>query len=210
MTDLKEIYEARYEHVLIPLAERLEAYLRDVFKGVARVDRISARPKSIDRFIAKSAAKIDDGSNKYREPIEQIQDQIGARIIVLFKQDVESAAKIAAAHLRYVESKEIEPQAVYEFSYFGRHFVSLIPEDVLQDGWDKSMIPGFFELQIKTVFQHAWSEASHDVGYKPLLGELSRDDKRALAFASAQAWGADKAFAEIFDTLATRAAEKHH
>lgn len=201
MSQVKALYEKRYGNVLVPLARNLNAYLSDVFSDTVRIDRISARPKSVDRFVAKAFSKLDDGSDKYKEPLEQIQDQIGARITVLFRQDVDSVAKTAAAHLRYVESKEIEPEAEYEFSYFGRHFVSLIPDDVLDDKWEKSLIPGFFELQIKTVFQHAWSEASHDVGYKPLLGELSRHDKRALAFASAQAWGADNAFAEIFDRL---------
>lgn len=201
MSDIKSLYEKRYDDVLIPLAQNLNGYLTDVFSGAVRIDRISARPKSIDRFVAKALTKLDDGSEKYKEPLEQIQDQIGARITVLFRQDVDSVSKFAASHLRYVESREIEPEAEYEFSYFGRHFVSLIPDDVLEDRWDKTLIPGFFELQIKTVFQHAWSEASHDVGYKPVLGELSRHDKRALAFASAQAWGADNAFAEIFDRL---------
>jgi putative GTP pyrophosphokinase len=201
VSQIKALYEKRYGAVLVPLARNLNAYLSDIFNDTVRIDRISARPKSVDRFLAKAFSKLDDGSDKYKEPLEQIQDQIGARITVLFRQDVDSVAKTAAAHLRYVESKEIEPEAEYEFSYFGRHFVSLIPDDVLDDKWEKSLIPGFFELQIKTVFQHAWSEASHDVGYKPLLGELSRHDKRALAFASAQAWGADNAFAEIFEKL---------
>lgn len=204
MSELRSTYQRRYDDVLTPLSENLAAYLGDLLKGVGRIDRISARPKSVDRFIGKAATKLGDGTEKYAEPLEQIQDQVGARITVLFRQDVESIAKLVGAHLRYVESREIEPEAVYEFSYFGRHFVSLIPDDVINPSWDRSMTPGFFELQIKTVFQHAWSEASHDVGYKPLLGELSRHDKRALAFASAQAWGADNAFAEIIERLSNQ------
>ncbi|MFA7262542.1 MAG: RelA/SpoT domain-containing protein [Caulobacter sp.] len=204
MSDVKEAYERRYREVLEPLSKRLMTYLEAVFAEAPRIDRISVRPKSITRFLAKADSKLDDGSNKYSDPMEQIQDQIGARVTVLFRQDVEVMAKIASENFRYVESKEIEPEAVYEFSYFGRHFVSLFPTDVMDDSWENDLIPGFFELQIKTVFQHAWSEASHDVGYKPLLGELSRHDKRALAFASAQAWGADNAFAEIFDRLSKR------
>ncbi|GGB64558.1 GTP pyrophosphokinase [Glycocaulis alkaliphilus] len=206
MIDLRATYEQRYNDVLLPLATNLELYIRDIFAGIERIDRISVRPKSIDRFISKSLAKNEAGTNKYSDPLEQIQDQIGARIIVLFKQDVEKISNIAEESFRYVENKDVEPEAVYEFSYFGKHFISLIPHDVLDDTWPRAIIPGFFELQIKTVFQHAWSEASHDVGYKPMLGELSREDKRALAFASAQAWGADKAFADIFDQLSVRAA----
>ena len=32
---------------------------------------------------------------------------------------------------------------------------------------DRERTPRFFELQVKTLFQHAWSEASHDIAYKP-------------------------------------------
>ena len=49
-------------------------------------------------------------------------------------------------------------------------------------------MPKFFELQIKTLFQHAWSEAEHDLGYKEDK-HLNLDQKRRLAFTSAQAWG---------------------
>ena len=74
----------------------------------------------------------------------------------------------------------------------------LIPSDVLEQSWDPAEIPGCFELQIKTLFQHAWSEAEHDLGYKPGLRELGPDEIRRLAFTAAQAWGADEIFNELF------------
>jgi len=49
---------------------------------------------------------------------------------------------------------------------------------------------------VKTLFQHAWSEAGHDLAYKPAT-PLSSLQKRQLAFTAAQAWGAD----QIFDAL---------
>jgi ppGpp synthetase/RelA/SpoT-type nucleotidyltranferase len=55
----------------------------------------------------------------------------------------------------------------------------------------------FFELQIKTLFQHAWSESEHDLNYKS-EEELSFEDKQFIAFSSAQAWGADKIFNDLF------------
>src|SRR6266702_2597466 len=66
-----------------------------------------------------------------------------------------------------IEFKDHVPESEWEFGYFGRHYVLAIPSDIIDDSWDKSMIPRFFEMQVKTLFEHAWSEAEHDLGYKP-------------------------------------------
>ena len=60
--------------------------------------------------------------------------------------------------------------------------------------------PTFFELQIKTLFEHSWAEANHDLAYKP-HSELNLVQKRKIAFTAAQAWGADKIFDELSQEL---------
>ncbi|MDO5767207.1 MAG: hypothetical protein Q4P83_06315, partial [Spirochaetales bacterium] len=65
----------------------------------------------------------------------------------------------------------------------------------------KENIPVVFELQIKTLFQYAWSECEHDLNYKHIEGgELGKEEQRLLALSSAQSWGSDK----IFDELLTK------
>jgi chromosome segregation ATPase len=75
VTDLRAAYQERIS-ILGTIAQRLEEQLRDYFRTEERVDRISARPKSLDRFLKKAEATIGDRS-KYDDPMHQIQVKLG-------------------------------------------------------------------------------------------------------------------------------------
>jgi putative GTP pyrophosphokinase len=195
---LEEAYRARREQVLKPIAAALEAHVIELLKDEPRIDRIKARAKQVDSFMKKSENLDEEGKKKYTEPLAQIQDQIGVRIITFYLSDVERLDKAVFNYFRAVEFRTVVPDSEWEFGYFGRHYILVIPPDVIEDGMDKDMVPPFFELQLKTLFQHAWSEAEHDLGYKPGERELTADQKRRLAFSSAQAWGADQVFSQLF------------
>jgi putative GTP pyrophosphokinase len=195
MTDLRQTYTSRYNDVLKPLAERLQSFIIDQLGNTQRIDRISARAKSIERFVAK-AEKTVDGEAKYSDPLNEIQDQIGARIVTFYLSDVDEVARVVKQYFRAIEDKYIVPDSEKEFDYVGKHFILFVPSDVLDDTITKEIAPKVFELQIKTLFQHAWSEANHDLGYKP-NSELTSHQKRRIAFTSAQAWGADQIFDEL-------------
>ena len=194
---LESAYTERHSKVLVPLASALEEYLRDLLHGAERIDRIYARAKSVPRFLAK-AAKAEEGQAKYTDPLHQIQDQVGARVICLYLSDVNRIAKILEIYLKSVEARRVVPEKDTEFGYFGRHHVMFVPSDAVDAKWDRRLVPEFFELQIKTLFQHAWSEADHDLGYKPGSLDLTADQRRRIAFTAAQAWGADRLFNELF------------
>ncbi len=193
MKELEQSYRRRYERLLIPTATRLEGFLRDCLSAELRIDRITARAKAVDRFIEKAQRQVN-GAPKYNDPLNQIQDQVGARIVTYYADDVPCVANAAETYLRHIESRILAPESEFEFGYFGKHYIMLFPVDVVPDpGPD---LPPFFELQIATLFQHAWSEANHDLGYKP--GHvLTSEQKRKLAFTAAQAWGADLIFNEL-------------
>lgn len=195
--NLRKEYSSRFNRSLQRLAGNLERHLKDHLQSVPRVDRISARAKSIDRFVAKSE-KFQGGSRKYSDPLNQIQDQIGARIITFYLSDVEVIKKEIERYYRPIESKDLIPESASEFGYVGKHYILILPPDVVDGDIAGSDVPDFFELQIKTLFQHAWSEANHDLGYKPDGVPLSSDEKRRMAFTAAQAWGADRMFDELF------------
>lgn len=180
------------------IANAIAAQVADYLAGQPRIDRVTARPKSIERFLKKAETRNDDGKLKYAEPIHQIQDQIGARIVVFYKSDVDRIEEIVKKYYRAIEFEKVVPDKEEEFGYFGHHLILVVPDDVIEEGMDKELAPDVFELQIKTLFQHAWSEADHDLGYKPGEKLLTSDQKRRIAFTSAQSWGADLIFDELF------------
>lgn len=197
MTDTHLTYTSRYESVLRHLEGPLCGLICDHVKGEPRIDRVTVRAKSVQRFVAKSQ-RLDDGVPRYPEPLAQIQDQIGARIVVFYKADVIRIRDIIMRYFTAIEEAVKTPPKDEEFGYFGMHFILAFPPEAIPEWIETSDAPAFFELQIKTLFQHAWSEADHDLGYKP-PEDLTSEQKRSLAFVAAQAWGADL----IFDNLAS-------
>lgn len=199
---LEDQYRSRYEQVLRKVAMRLEEHLKDDLDGIERIDQIRTRAKSVDRFLAK-AKTVEDGKSKYTDPLDQIQDQVGARVVVYYLDDVDTISKEVEGYYRHIEAKAIVPDSDKEFGYFGKHYIFFLPFDVLKDDVAEEEVPTVFELQIKTLFQHAWSEAEHDLGYKPGI-DLTPDEKRKIAFSAAQAWGADQIFADLLKSQSSR------
>jgi len=180
---------------LVTLSEAIKKNLEEYLSSYPRIDRITTRAKSIERFIEKSK-KVDDGQLKYSDPFVQIQDQIGARIITYYLSDVENVADIIHKYYEPIEEFDKKPDRHDAFSYTSKHFILFIPDELKT--WESSIrMPIFFELQIKTLFQHAWAESEHDLNYKS-LSDINIDDKRLIAFSAAQAWGADKIFDDLF------------
>ena len=112
--------------MLKPLAERIKDHLESLLDHCDRIDRITSRAKDMDSFL-KKAAKCDGGRKKYDDPIHQIQDQVGARVVTFFLSDVTQV--IAAEIERYfhpIEAQDIVPDSDSEFGYFyGKHYVLL-------------------------------------------------------------------------------------
>lgn len=194
---LEESYRARHDDVLVLLAEKLELFLKNNLAGLERIDRVCARAKAVDKFVEKSGKTLNDGSKKYTEPLTQIQDQVGARVVCFYLEDVLKVQDEINKYFRPIESRAVTPESPSEFGYSGKHCILFLPEDILTG--DESIT--FFELQIKTLFQHAWGEAEHDLTYKP-SARISPDVSRKVAFTAAQAWGADMIFSELHSELA--------
>jgi putative GTP pyrophosphokinase len=197
---LEDLYNTRFSQVLKPIASSLESLIAEYMgatPAVPRIDRIAVRAKSPDSFIAK-ASKNKGGKNYYSDPLTQIQDQIGARIILFYLSDVDVACERVMKYMTVAEEQVKEPKSEWQFGYFGRHYILSLPFDAVPASIEREVAPRHFELQVRTLFQHAWSEADHDIVYKAKQ-DLTSLQLRQCAFAAAQSWGADRVFQELFE-----------
>jgi putative GTP pyrophosphokinase len=193
-------YRPLYEAILRPTATLLEALIKSHLDEVPHIDRIVARAKRPDRFEKKARKSDLTGAPRYPEPFVQIQDLIGARVVVFYPSDIAPTETLLMKYFVPIELRTVVPDSEWEFGYFGRHLILALPQDAVPKDIDTDSAPNFFELQIKTLFQHAWSEAEHDLGYKA-LNDLSVEQQRYLAYTSAQAWGADDVFQRLVAEL---------
>lgn len=161
-------------------------------------ERITYRVKSTESFSHKSEkTDLESGLSKYPHPYKDITDIIGVRVVMRFLSEVKQVESRLKDEFNTTETEAKEPDDVNSFGYFGTHLLVLIPPDIYPEGYPKAALPDRFELQIKTVFQHAWAEAEHDITYKSNR-TWTDEQKRRIAFTAAQAWGADKIFDELY------------
>ena len=197
--ELRRAYRERLP-LLEELAARLERELKRQFDGVPHIDRISFRAKGTDSFLDKVLERrLEPG---YGEPLIEVEDQVAGRILVFFVSDIEPARANAEQVFTPVEAVHRRPERYNEFDYESFHAIYGIPPQAKPDGWDeREDLPRTFELQIRTLFQHAYAEPQHDLAYKPDTPPTD-EIRRELAWVAASAWGGDQALERVRDKLA--------
>lgn len=163
------------------------------------IDRVSFRVKGIDSFVDKVIRRKADPP--YADPLAEVEDQIAGRVIVFFPHDIEPV--LAALHDTFnrVEQKHRHPEDDDAFGYESHHMIAVIPAHLKGSGWEShDSIPNTFELQVRTIFMHAYAEPQHDFGYKP-VADLTRRQRRELAWVAASAWGGDQALERLYEVL---------
>jgi ppGpp synthetase/RelA/SpoT-type nucleotidyltranferase len=195
-TSLKDRYEGR-KHLLREVKQSLEEETKYSLEGIEHIDRISFRVKGTDSFVEKAEDPHNDPL--YSEPLVEIEDQIAGRVIVFFVRDLAVVREKLKKTFNAIEHSERRPARDAEFGYESDHFICVIPPHAKPDGWDqRDDVPTTFELQVRTIFMHAYAEPQHDLAYK---GEkdLPKSIRRELAWIAASAWGADQAYERVID-----------
>ncbi len=156
---------------------------------------VTARAKSVTSFAAK-AARTSGGHAVYADPLREITDQVGVRVITYVHSDVQAVAELLADQVTVLDDRDMGRETASEgrFGYASRHL--LVQLD------DMAATTGAAQVQIRTVLQHAWAEFEHDIRYKGTIpDEHVPDFDRRFTLAAGLLELADREFSIIRERI---------
>jgi len=183
--------------LLKAISSSLETEVHEALSDLPHIDRISFRVKEAISFAKKA---VDTSTTPpYTNPITEIEDQVAGRVIVFFREDINIVKnRLVSGTFTTVEQTHKRPTRDEEFGYESHHVICNIPPQVKPKNWDlQDDLPPTFELQIRTIFMHAYAEPQHDLVYKG-PDDLPKKIRKELAWIAASAWGADEAYLRFY------------
>jgi predicted RNase H-like nuclease/ppGpp synthetase/RelA/SpoT-type nucleotidyltranferase len=151
---------------------------------------VDGRAKSVASF-AEKANRAQGGRLLYPEPLADIGDQLGVRVITYVRADVEAVAALLAEQLTVRDDRDLGELTASQgrFGYASRHLQVDVEDRVVQ-------------VQLRTVLQHAWAEFEHDIRYKGTVpAEHTSEFDRRFTLAAGLLELADQEFSAIRDRL---------
>lgn len=176
------------------LTAKLQTLLTELLsaRGIA-VHLIESRTKEIASF----REKITRASKAYIDPLTELTDLSGIRIITYYQDDADAiGALISGEFLVQSVSGASDPEAPGEFGYRSAHYVVQL-SDARASLIEWGGLGGLHaEIQVRTVLQHAWAAISHKLQYKREQ-DVPRTLRRKLSRLSALFEIADDEFSAL-------------
>ena len=191
-----EKYVDEYKN-LRPKYESFTKTLEDTIEKLLNIDKISfshieSRTKTIESFKNKISR---DGKN-YDNPIKEITDLSGIRIIIFSNNDILPVEKIIKDEFDIDEKNSCDKSKqlqLNQFGYLSNHLIVSMKDERAKLRENKDFNGLKAEIQIRTVLQHAWAAIEHKVNYKSSI-TLPEEQKRDFYRLAAVLELADKEF----------------
>lgn len=192
-----ETYKNLY-HIYVKYAAILDTLLQTVSGKYAPTAIVQTRAKSLSSFAEKIVRK------NYSDPLQQMTDLCGARVITTTLGEVDRICDFINRHFIIDKKKSIDKRSllkVSEFGYLSVHYiVSPKEKTVLGIEFPEELFGKKAEIQIRTLLQHAWADISHDRLYKTAVkvpDSFGRDVFQVAALLE----NADKIFSRVASSL---------
>jgi len=164
-----------YQQFIKEIQSLLAGMLADHQIGYSQIE---SRIKSLPAFLDKAYRLISGNEQFYF----RFNDLIGIRVITFYSTDVDRIAalienkfKIHAKNFEY-ESHNRSPD---QFGYASKHYKVSLADEEIKTGKLTQFKDIIFEVQIRTIVQHAWATIDHKIRYKS-AAKLPNDIQREI------------------------------
>ena len=161
--------------------ERLGETAMDILKRIVQDAGISVMAMEHRVKTEESlAGKLERKGDKYNS-LEDLTDILGCRVICSFEDDVDRIGELVEREFELDWENSVDKRATLRpdsFGYLSLHYICSLPEG---RGYPEEICGKKFEIQIRTILQHAWAVINHDLGYKSDFGvpdAVTRDFSR--------------------------------
>jgi putative GTP pyrophosphokinase len=135
-----------------------------------KINVIQGRAKSEESFGKKAGAPSDQDPDKpkYANPMKEITDLAGVRVITFFPSTVQRIGELIQEEFHVLERVDHTARAEQEerLGYLSVHYLVILGSNRANLSEYKKFAGLAAEIQVRTVLQHAWAEIEHDIRYK--------------------------------------------
>ena len=136
----------------------------------------------------------------FPDPLRDIADQVGLRVITYLHRDVAAVAGVLADQFTVLDDRDLGKETASQgrFGYASRHLQIALPDGDVS----KPVHLEGAQVQVRTVLQHAWAEFEHATRYKGTIpaADVSELDRR-FTLAAGLLEMADSEFSAIHERL---------
>ncbi|RAK05040.1 ppGpp synthetase/RelA/SpoT-type nucleotidyltransferase [Halanaerobium saccharolyticum] len=165
----------KHRHNYVDLRAEVEVILREALNENDIIfHSIESRVKSVESFRKKAER------DKYNDPVNEITDLTGIRIITLFEKEIHQISDIIKELFKIDYSRSEDKSDLLDadkMGYKSIHYIAELNQDKITATELETFAGLKFEIQIRSILQHAWAEIEHDRNYK-FQGELPKHLQR--------------------------------
>ena len=144
----------------------VSSFLKTTITECEILPEISARTKELLSIVKKIKKKRrEKGREDYS--FQDLNDKLGVRIICTFQEEMETIDKYLDKYfvIKKAERKK-ETLDVKTLDYISNHYDACIKPSIKQFSKHTHLQNLVFEIQVRTLNQHAWANTAHSLSYK--------------------------------------------
>lgn len=163
--DIKQVAEAwetdktKYEE----LGKLINSFIKSTITEYEILPEVSYRTKELLSIVKKIKKKMREKEYSY----DHLNDKLGVRIICTFSDEMQKIDEYLYKYfnIRRVERKQ-ESLDFNKLDYISNHYDAVINPATRGFAKCQHLKDLIFEIQVRTLNQHAWSNAAHFLSYK--------------------------------------------